>query len=166
MRPATACRFRLGVPVARLISISLIRIAAGCGFERLSTEGGFVPRKRPFPQGSVCKPCWELKYCPYGQLVEYFPGPPVTRSPSQVQADYQEILSELTRATVKTEEEVWDLIERLHGRVPWIVEELRDYSPEDVGCRIFGHCCPVFLFRVAQPRRRRGGAKGGRSRAK
>jgi hypothetical protein len=21
----------------------------------------------------VCKPCWELKYCPYGSLVEYFP---------------------------------------------------------------------------------------------
>lgn len=22
---------------------------------------------------AVCKPCWELKYCPYGPLVEYFP---------------------------------------------------------------------------------------------
>ena len=22
---------------------------------------------------SVCKPCWELKYCPYGPLVENFP---------------------------------------------------------------------------------------------
>lgn len=21
----------------------------------------------------VCKPCWELKYCPYGPLVEQFP---------------------------------------------------------------------------------------------
>ena len=21
----------------------------------------------------VCKPCWELKYCPYGPLVEDFP---------------------------------------------------------------------------------------------
>lgn len=104
-----------------------------------------MPRKRTFPQGSVCKPCWELKCCRYGQLVEYFPGPPVTRSPSQVQADYQEILLELTGATLKTEEEVWDLIERLPGRVPWIVEELRDHSPEDVGSRIFGHCCPVFF---------------------
>jgi hypothetical protein len=22
---------------------------------------------------AVCKPCWEIKYCPYGPLVEYFP---------------------------------------------------------------------------------------------
>jgi len=21
----------------------------------------------------ICKPCWELKYCPYGPLVEQFP---------------------------------------------------------------------------------------------
>jgi len=24
---------------------------------------------------AVCKPCWELKYCPYGPVVEYFPHP-------------------------------------------------------------------------------------------
>ena len=22
---------------------------------------------------NVCKPCWELKYCPYGPVVEQFP---------------------------------------------------------------------------------------------
>jgi transcription initiation factor IIE alpha subunit len=27
----------------------------------------------------ICKPCWEIKYCPYGQLVEQFPLPPPTR---------------------------------------------------------------------------------------
>lgn len=26
---------------------------------------------------AVCKPCWELKYCPYGPLVEEFPNPEV-----------------------------------------------------------------------------------------
>jgi HNH endonuclease len=25
---------------------------------------------------ALCKPCWELKYCPYGPLVEQFPIPP------------------------------------------------------------------------------------------
>src|SRR5689334_19540866 len=29
---------------------------------------------------SVCKPCWELKYCPYGPLVEQFPLPPIARA--------------------------------------------------------------------------------------
>jgi hypothetical protein len=28
---------------------------------------------------NVCKPCWELKYCPYGPLVETFPILPPTR---------------------------------------------------------------------------------------
>jgi hypothetical protein len=28
----------------------------------------------------VCKPCWELKYCPYGPLVEDFPTSPVSRA--------------------------------------------------------------------------------------
>jgi hypothetical protein len=104
-----------------------------------------MPRKRPFPKGSVCKPCWELKYCPYGQLVEYFPFAPVTRNPAEVRADYQEVLSQLTDGAPKTEETVWELIERLHLHVPWIQEELRDYAPEDIGCKIWGHSCPVFF---------------------
>ena len=29
---------------------------------------------------NICKPCWELKYCPYGPLVEDFPLLPPTRS--------------------------------------------------------------------------------------
>jgi hypothetical protein len=33
---------------------------------------------------NVCKPCWELRYCPYGPLVEAFPllGP-TRNSPRQ-----------------------------------------------------------------------------------
>ena len=27
---------------------------------------------------NICKPCWELKYCSYGLLVEDFPLPPTT----------------------------------------------------------------------------------------
>ena len=29
---------------------------------------------------NVCKPCWDLKYCPYGPLVEEFPLLPPTRA--------------------------------------------------------------------------------------
>src|SRR5688572_13789978 len=36
----------------------------------------------------VCKPCWELKYCPYGPLVEDFPLPPVTRTESEEHNSY------------------------------------------------------------------------------
>jgi hypothetical protein len=31
----------------------------------------------------VCKPCWELKYCRYGPLVENFPLPPPARAQSE-----------------------------------------------------------------------------------
>ena len=71
------------------------------------------PRKQKFPAGSVCKPCWELKYCPYGQLVEMFPFPSASRSPSEVKTDYNEILHEFTSGQLKTEDDVWDAIARL-----------------------------------------------------
>jgi HNH endonuclease len=36
----------------------------------------------------VCKPCWELKYCPYGPFVEQSPLLPVLRAESQRHHDY------------------------------------------------------------------------------
>jgi hypothetical protein len=102
-------------------------------------------RKKKFPPDSVCKPCWELKYCPYGQLVEMFPGPGTTRTPAQVQEDYELILKEFTTGTLKTEDDVWGAIARLEHHVPWTTEEIRGYDPEEVGCKIWGHVCPVFF---------------------
>lgn len=31
----------------------------------------------------VCKPCWEIKYCPYGPYVEDFPLLPPTRKEAE-----------------------------------------------------------------------------------
>src|SRR4051794_31072799 len=36
----------------------------------------------------ICKPCWELKYCPYGPLVEQFPLPPGTRKETETHKEY------------------------------------------------------------------------------
>ena len=119
-----------------------------------------MPRKRPFPESSVCKPCWELKYCPYGQLVEYFPFSSVTRTPSEVRAHYEAILSKLADGTSKTEEDVWGLIEQLHGHVPWVIEELLGYAPEDIGCRIWGHSCPVFFVQSGATETKEGRREG------
>jgi len=38
----------------------------------------------------VCKPCWELKYCPYGPLVEQSPCLPVLRDGMEEQIEYFE----------------------------------------------------------------------------
>ncbi len=117
-------------------------------------------RKKRFPTGSVCKPCWELKYCPYGQLVEMFPGPGTTRTPEEVTADYHAILSEFTSGTLKTEDDVWEAIARLEYHVPWTTEEIREYGPEEVGCKIFGHACPVFFMQSSATETREGRPRG------
>ena len=37
---------------------------------------------------SICKPCWELKYCPYGPLVEDYPLPPITVADHTAHIEY------------------------------------------------------------------------------
>ena len=106
-----------------------------------------MPRRKPYPKGAVCKPCWELHYCPYGYLVEYFPGPGAGWTPELAEQQYNEALRELSHGTPKTEKEVWDLVGRLHFTRPGLFAQLEAYEPEDVACRIFGHTCPVFFAR-------------------
>ena len=43
---------------------------------------------------------------------------------------------------------------------PGFMEELRDYSPEDVGCRIYGHCCPVFFVQSGATETKEGRREG------
>ena len=83
----------------------------------------------------VCKPCWELKYCPYGPYVEEFPLLPRTRK--------------------EVEEEEPDLN-------PEEYEEYPEEIPEEISdmqCTIFGHICPVVyvaegVTETSEPRRR------------
>jgi hypothetical protein len=50
-------------------------IKALLGFEP-DTDDEVINREWKKRAEHVCKPCWELKYCPYGPLVEQFPLPP------------------------------------------------------------------------------------------
>jgi hypothetical protein len=74
-----------------------------------------------------------------------FPFPGDSRTPSQVKADYFAIVGEFTSGKLKTEEDVWDAIGRLEHRVPWTTEEIRGYDPNEIGCKVWGHACPVFF---------------------
>lgn len=100
----------------------------------------------------VCKPCWELKYCPYGPLVEEFPLPPVTRQQAEEHAEY-------LRSTLATGR-LGDGSKLDAKRRRWFRQELQSLAktdfpevlPEvlrDVACRVFGHICPVFF--VSEP---------------
>lgn len=96
----------------------------------------------------VCKPCWELKYCPYGPLVEQFPLLPPTRARVEEHNDY--LRRCLATNTIgedspqpMTDEYRARFIEMLAHQVP---ENYPDAIPEeiqDMSCRVFGHICPV-----------------------
>ncbi len=100
----------------------------------------------------VCKPCWDLKYCPYGPLVEEFPLPPGAR---QSATEHNEYLSACLRSGKLLDGRKLD--SRRRRMFQQMVEDFdeSDYPEtmpsvvEDASCRVFGHMCPVFF--VAEP---------------
>ncbi len=104
-----------------------------------------MPPKKGFPKGSVCKPCWELKYCPYGQMVELFPFAAENIDLEDVNNRYKDALQDFYNGNFQSEHDIWDSIDRLHYLTPTTWEELSNYDPEEINCKIFGHACPVFI---------------------
>ncbi|HIJ91665.1 MAG TPA: HNH endonuclease [Deltaproteobacteria bacterium] len=122
-------------------------IGAVCLAEALYVEVTKVPMRKTFPKDSVCKPCWELKYCPYGYLVEYFPLFHTSDTPDKfdIRERYEELLDEMKDNGARTPEEVHDYFRRMSILDPEANEYIAQYEPEDVACRIYGHTCPVFF---------------------
>lgn len=100
----------------------------------------------------ICKPCWELKYCPYGPLVEQLPLLPVVRGEAQEHHDYLKTCLEtgvLGDGRPLDDERKGMFVKMTAGfnaddhptEIPQILN--------DAACRVFGHICPVFL--VAEP---------------
>jgi hypothetical protein len=90
----------------------------------------------------VCKPCWELKYCPYGPLVEEFPLLPPTKADA---IEHNEFLKEQLAKGAYDEE-------RRKMFEDWVRNFKADDYPEqfpqaelDMCCTVFGHMCPVFF---------------------
>jgi HNH endonuclease len=95
---------------------------------------------------NVCKPCWELKYCPYGSLVEMFPLLPPTREDA---IHHNEFLKK------QLADGAYD-----KQRTKMFTKEVREFDPGDYpikhdpkdlekSCSVFGHICPVFF--VSEP---------------
>ena len=102
----------------------------------------------------ICKPCWELKYCPYGPLVEDFPLPPVLLSEHEEHIEY---LKECLKTGMMGDnhdipidefrEKIFrEDIERDYSN--WCVEKLSRFEKE-ASCKEFGHLCPAFF--VSEP---------------
>lgn len=100
----------------------------------------------------VCKPCWELKYCPYGPLVEDFPLPPSTIAEIQSHNEYPR--SCLVSGKLGSGEKL-DPWRRKLFKQELLTNTRRDLPRElpslfdDISCRVFGHICPVFF--TAEP---------------
>ncbi len=110
----------------------------------------------------VCKPCWELKYCPYGPWVEDSPLLPLTLSEAE---EHQEYLKECLRTGIVGSGKPLDETLRMLFQEEideFNSEEYPDEIPEEINeieCTVFGHICPVIFIaedftETAEPRRR------------
>jgi hypothetical protein len=85
----------------------------------------------------VCKPCWELKYCPYGPLIEQFPFNMAEQAKAEELGWYAKLVKGKGWIPCdKTEEDAIPDINR-------VIEKFGNL--DDRSCEIFGHICPVFL---------------------
>ena len=100
----------------------------------------------------LCKPCWELQYCPYGPVVEDFPLLPPVRSSVE---HHNEYLRSALRSGLLANDQPLDGHRRKTFR-RMVADYKADDYPETIpkvlieaSCRVFGHLCPVFF--VAEP---------------
>lgn len=95
---------------------------------------------------TICKPCWELKYCPYGPLVERLPPAVSEIHIEEIKRNYEEIVAKLSAGKFKTENEIDWAVEQYIFNQPLLWEFLKEYDAEELNCSIFGHVCPVFIY--------------------
>ena len=115
----------------------------------LSHNGKWINNEVPIWK-NVIKPCKLCGYCPYGQLVEEYPLPPMTRAEM---VDHNEYMKKALSEGVFDEENKKDglpLMTRADAEQEIAEFDPNDYSEEKdeqmekMSCSVFGHCCPVF----------------------
>jgi len=96
----------------------------------------------------ICKPCWELKYCPYGPLVENYPLPNISKKDA---IEHNEYLKSILKNNKFPNGEPID-----KERIKLFNEEIKsfnsDHFPNEenkiikyMSCSEFGHLCPAFF---------------------
>ncbi len=107
-----------------------------------------MTQKKGFPEGSACKPCWELKYCPYGDFMEFFPifsndhpAPDI----EEIKNNHEKCISNIINGKLESEDDVWEEVYRLFFTKPFKWEYLSQFNPDDITCKLWGHVCPVFI---------------------
>lgn len=102
-------------------------------------------RKKPRLKHFVCKPCWEVKYCPYGPLVEFFPLASEDLKITEIEKAYKSWVKAVKNGTLKTRARIYQAIEKILCLEPDGWRWIRQFRTDELGCSIFGHICPVFF---------------------
>jgi len=112
-----------------------------------------MANRRRYVKPPVCKPCWELHYCPYGVLVESMPFCDSAEDEArrkeagwtETQEEmYERAKRDLARTQPSDDNEVWRNMFFVMFADPVKKNKVQQYNPRDVSCTIFGHTCPVF----------------------
>ena len=123
-------------------------IKESLGFKPDTADPEFLEKWRKFTTDAR-KPCWDLKYCPYGPLVEQFPLLPSRRAGAIQHIEY--IKSCLEKGMLGVEPNTKPMTEKSRN---FFEKEVAEFDPdkhpdeipseiEDWSCTIFGHICPV-----------------------
>ena len=103
---------------------------------------------------NVVKPCWELKFCPYGPLVEDYPGPAPTLDEWKRSRMYFEKCVETggmgENHDIPIDEERMKFFKEAlaNDDNSYCVSKLSRFEKES-GCKVFGHICPAYF--VSEP---------------
>lgn len=119
----------------------------------------FLREKKKF----ACKPCWELKYCPYGSIVEEYPLLPPTLDEATAHNAY---IEECLKTRVIGTGHPLDEEREKYFNDCLSTFDTSDFPVEihpeiaEMSCNVFGHICPVFFvaepFTETEKERRRG----------
>lgn len=99
---------------------------------------------------NIIKPCWELKFCPYGPLVEDYPLPPPLLSEYRESREHTKRCLELGEIgknyDIYMDDERKDFIERkANGNYKKYYVKKRSKFEEEAQCSEFGHLCPAYF---------------------
>lgn len=103
---------------------------------------------------NICKPCWELKHCPYGPLVEDFPLPPTTYKENQEYIEYIKKCLETGKMgdthdiPIDDDRKRWFQTSISDDNESYCVDKLSEFEQE-ASCKEFGHLCPAYF--VSEP---------------
>lgn len=98
----------------------------------------------------ICKPCWELKYCPYGPLVEEYPLRPLTITENKKYIEYLKQCIEHNAIGLEFDKPLDDF------RRNWFIEVIKNNDSTqcvnkfskfetEAHCKVFGHLCPAYF---------------------